>query len=133
MELVQRKEEIVSNLKQLESYLQSSDPESRQWACERVKAGRSLIAYKISGETRFAPSRFIGYKDNTIEDHEANKGKDGRETNPAIGKILKLESKDCELKESPELESAYINYCDILGIGQPSNFKRTFWATNWDL
>jgi hypothetical protein len=65
--------------------------------------------------TKFAPSRFIGYKNNTITKHESNITKDGRETNPAISDALGV--KQPIINE--ELEELYKKYCIYLGFSPP--------------
>ena len=64
------------------------------------------------GETNyFAPSRFIGYANNSIENHESNHSKDGKVTTPKISELL---GKDCVFDE--ELEKSYRGFCQKLGF-----------------
>ncbi|HRX22334.1 MAG TPA: hypothetical protein P5273_11545, partial [Syntrophomonadaceae bacterium] len=79
-----------------------------------------------NNEYRFYPSRFIGYKYNSQVAHDGNKAKDGRETNPAINRIIGHEPQPSE-----ELEKEYVRYCVKMGI-TPSKagtygVKRKFW------
>ncbi|MCB1660680.1 MAG: HNH endonuclease, partial [Pseudomonadales bacterium] len=75
----------------------------------------------------FAPSRFIGYANNTIDKHEANHSKDGRETTPKISKLL---GKDCVFDE--ELEKSYREFCQALGFEANDTgafgVKRKYWV-----
>ena len=66
--------------------------------------------------------KFIGYKNNTMNKHQHNLDKDGRETNPIITSILHV--KTCAPNET--LENEYIRYCNSLDI-KPYKYKRKYW------
>ena len=63
--------------------------------------------------TRFYPSRFIGYKKNSMGLHDSNDYKDGRETTPCISSIINN-------GKAPEhdalLEELFIEYYAFLGF-----------------
>ena len=68
-----------------------SDSEDRQRFADWVKAGAVFYPYQFGRVIAFAPSRFIGYKNNSREQHErfvANGTADGKDTNPVISKIV---------------------------------------------
>lgn len=122
MKTCENRIELATNLETLESYRNSEDPFENEFYLSLVRNGRCFVFYQQGTKPRFAPSRFIGYKGNTMEQHNANKTKDGRITNPAICAVL---HSPCEFNE--ELDRLYCTYCLSLGYA-PLNFKRKYWS-----
>jgi 5-methylcytosine-specific restriction protein A len=125
MKLINTKNQLINNIDTLEGYLTEGHDYSNSEATALVKRGTCFVAYNIDKEIRFAPSRFIGYVDNTLDKHSASE-KDGRETNKAIIKILGKKPQPNE-----KLNEKYLEYCNRLGI-QPSEkgsfgAPRKFW------
>lgn len=110
MNLIESIEDVQNNLRTLENYLTSDNPEESDFAEDIIKRGTCFIAYFANGETRFAPSRFSGYLDNSITRHKNNETKHGNETNKALREFLKEE------KENPDIEEKYISYCQSHGF-----------------
>ena len=102
--------QLIKNLETLENCLVSGEDKLFKEAISLVKHGICFVAYNINNETRFAPSRFVGYIDNEIEIH-LKSPKHGNTTNKAIIDILKSEP-----HSEKNLESKYIQYCHSLGI-----------------
>ncbi len=121
MILVRNIEEILENMQTLDESLISNNMQIQEKAKKLIKGGRCFIACKSDGIYRFYPSRFVGYFNNTIEKHETNETKDGRETNPEISRILKE-----KLEADSILEQEYQRFCKSLGI-IPDNKAHTFW------
>lgn len=113
--------QIIDNLKKIEDYLGCEIQDVHDTMAQYIARGKVFVAYNINGQFHFAPSRFVGYANNSLYKHESNVEKDGRKTNPAISSILKQTN-----RFYPELENAYNEYCMILGKN-PSNVNRTFW------
>jgi hypothetical protein len=111
METITTKEQLKQNIRTFETYLNSQDTAVRDYTYELCKKGICFVAYKISGSWHFAPSRFLGYVNNSLEQHEKNNTKDGRVTNPAIDTILNKKPDSIQ-----ELEECYIDFCNKLGI-----------------
>ena len=126
MNFVQNLSEIELNVLTLEDYLSSTLANEKTYAENRTQKGTCFFVYKKNGQYKFAPSRFIGYKNNTISRHENNELKDGRLTNPTISKILKHKP-----EEDAFMEAEYEKYCIQLGIKyqEKGNFgvKRKYW------
>lgn len=124
--LIESLEDIFENLFTIESYLTEGSDSEKEYTIELVKKGRCFVAYKVNGDLKFAPSRFIGYKSNSIEVHEIQKEKgrrDGRDTNPIIDKIL-----DQSHVSNEDLEKEYLKYIEEkLCIKKPTRYKRTYW------
>jgi len=108
-QLVSTWEQISNNLKTLEGYRQSE--ETKDDYIGFLKRGVCFLVYEEDEINKYAPSRFIGYVDNSIEKHRCNNERDGRETNKAISIIIK-----CEPKHNEELEHEYIKFCYYNGF-----------------
>lgn len=132
MELVTNKEQLIKNIETLEQYLTEGDSRDLHEANSLVKKGICFVVYKVSDELRFAPSRFIGYMDNSISKHISNSTKHGSYTNGAIKRILNNEPLPDGI-----LEKKYFEYCNRLGIypDEKASFgsKRKFWVLNSNL
>lgn len=120
MEFVEDLDDIIKNIKTIEKYLASSNIVEKEYARSLVKKGRTFLVYKVDGQNHFAPSRFSGYKSNTMEKHDDNQEKDGRETNPVIDKIIGR----AFANEITEVK--FIDYCAKISV-VPDNFNRRFW------
>lgn len=119
MTVVKSISEIKENLQLFEVYLCEGTDEEQSFSSELIRRGSCFIAYEIENEMRFAPSRYIGYANNTMSSH-IHRDKDGKETNPAITKLLR------NLAQDADLEEKYLQYCNDLGLS-PGNKKRKFW------
>ena len=111
METINTTEELIENLNKLEFYLTSNDEGLTETTVDLIKNGICFLAYQVDDEIRFAPSRFIGYKKNSIEKHNRNLGKHGSITNNVISKILSSQP-----LTNKKLEAEYKKYCLNLGI-----------------
>lgn len=121
MRLVKTKEDIDDNIKTVESYLEmEEDSPNRLEMLRLIRRGHVYICYKVDDEYHFVPSRFIGYKNNTLERHEKNDSKDGRVTNRAIRLILGRSF------ASNEIDNNFLEFCTTLEI-KPDNNKRSYW------
>ena len=123
MELIDNIQELEQNLETVESYLSEGTDWEHDKALQLVGAGVCFVAYAIDNELRFAPSRFIGYKNNNLDQHR-NPEKHGTYTTNKIKKIL-----GNKLAPNEQLEKAFFKYCQNLGI-KPSEKKRKYWQYN---
>lgn len=122
MRLITTKEQLIQNIESVENYLADGTETEKETIRNLIRKGKCLVAYKVNTETRFAPSRFLGYVENQLSKHLKSNTKDGRETNVLINKEL-----ETKLISSEALENNYIKYCENLGV-QPSNYsKRRYW------
>ena len=112
MKTVATLEQLNTNLKKLEYYLQTGSAEEQQDARRFIERGTCFLAYNDGAKVRFAPSRFIGYQNNTFDKHSSNAERNGGVTNPAISKLLKTQQPLADV----ELEEQYQQYCHSLGI-----------------
>lgn len=83
-DFIDNRNDVINNIQTLYSYLnESEDSDSFQWAIDRLKLGRNYVVEIIDSNIYFAPSRFVGYKDNTIDKHQENYG-DGTQTDDVL-------------------------------------------------
>ena len=87
-DFVENRIDVVKNIYTLYSYTRSTVTEDREWALQRFKKGKWYVVEPFGDTLLFAPSRFVGYKNNTREKHTSNHG-DGTQTNDKF-KELKL-------------------------------------------
>ena len=66
MNFVQTLDNVIANLYVLEGYRKGSNAMERDFAHDMVRRGKTILVYKLNGADHFAPSRFCGYKNNTI-------------------------------------------------------------------
>lgn len=85
-DFIESKDDIITNIKTLYSYLNNEKGEDfREWAKQRMSRGSNYVVEIIEDKAYFAPSRFVGYKNNTKEKHAENPG-DGTDTDDKIEK-----------------------------------------------
>lgn len=85
IDYIEKREDIISNIETLYSCLHGESGEDyKQWAVDKLKRGKNMVVEVIDGHICFAPSRFVGYLNNTKDKHDENHG-DGTDTD----KILK--------------------------------------------
>ncbi|UPT68069.1 MAG: hypothetical protein M0D57_05255 [Sphingobacteriales bacterium JAD_PAG50586_3] len=120
MEVISTHNQLLKNIETFEKYLKDKQYD-REKTLKLIKRGACFVVYKANGEIKFAPSRFLGYKNNSLKLHTNSVVKDGRITNPAISKILNE-----TLFFYEELEQKFLKYCKTLGI-EPDNKKRKYW------
>lgn len=72
---IEKREDIISNIETLYSYLHGESGEDyKKWAVDKLKRGKNMVVEVINGHICFAPSRFVGYLNNTREKHDDNHG-----------------------------------------------------------
>ena len=121
MKLISKLEQLIKNIETVEFYLTEGNEEEQLEVSNLIRRGRCLLCYKVQNEIRFAPSRFIGYVNNTLEGHIRSEV-DGRDTNIVINRILKSRPIQDET-----LRELYLNYCTSLGLNA-DNKKHKFWS-----
>lgn len=110
MKLVSKLEQLEQNIETVENYLTNGNSDEKFKVATFIKRGTCFVAYQINNEIRFAPSKFLGYINNSLEKHIPSET-DGRQTNVMISSILKSQPL---LNE--KLEKEYILYCKNLGL-----------------
>jgi 5-methylcytosine-specific restriction protein A len=123
---IESMEDLKRNLSTVESYLvsESNDADFEEMR-NYIKRGHNFVAYLVGGKYHFAPSRFVGYKNNSLQKHRNNRG-DGTETDAAINKIVR------KYTESEDMERIYHSFCKSLQI-IPDNRTRKYWYIDTDV
>ena len=103
--------ELLNNISIIDQYLKSADKIEVDYAKGLIKRGTCFVAVKSDEGYKFYPSRFIGYANNSMDAHERNYEKDGKETNPAISAII-----GSNPQHNEKLEDEYKEYCVSLGF-----------------
>lgn len=129
MRTVMNLNELKANMQLLDKYLESQTDPEYSYALDLIKKGTCFIALADNGTYKFYPSRFTGYARNSMESHQNNDYKNGRETNPAISMILSMKP-----KSNPEIEKIYRDYCESLGFvaNERGSFgvERKYWVVS---
>lgn len=121
METVGSLNEIAANLLEFDGYRASSDAGERAFYAERLRLGKIFGCMVVNGRSLFGPSRFIGYKNNTMTKHIAFDGKSGSVTTPRISSVL-----GAGHGPDAEIEDGYLALCAEVGV-EPSSKIRTYW------
>ena len=125
---VESLDEVLDNCATLDGYIESRKDPEYTYALDLVKRGTCFLAIEDEGEYRFYPSRFIGYYNNSMVQHENNGDKDGRVTNPAIAAAIDQENPT----PNSELDLLYKNYCKNLCFHASDKgtfgVERKFWV-----
>lgn len=66
MAFVSKRDDVIHNIKKLESFLDSNKAEEKDFALDGVLNSENLVIYKVNGENHFGPARFFAFKKNTI-------------------------------------------------------------------
>jgi len=117
---VSKLDHIQKNIVRLDG-LSSGPIRMKQYHRDRIRKGHCFVWTSTSGRRIFAPSRFAGYKNNTMNDHELNPDKHGGETNAKISRLL-----GSNPTKDPRLEAEFMNYCRAHGI-VPEKRIRKYW------
>ncbi len=129
MRVVRDKKELRINMDMLDKYINCEKDPEYTFALSLIKKGTCFIAVKEDDIYRFYPSRFMGYENNTMNSHQNNDYKDGKETNPAITSIIGHQP-----IVNKELEIEYKKYCEKLGFiaNNKGSFgvERKYWLLN---
>jgi len=120
MEFINKRQDLIDNILIVEGYLTSEKKEEKEFAEDLLRKSKSICVYKLNGENHFAPSRFLGYKNNSMKDHLANEEKEGRDPNSVITKIVGNPFTNVPIEEK------FIAYTLSLGLETHDN-KRNYW------
>lgn len=124
MQLVNEIKDIIENMNTIDLYIERKKDPEYSYALQLIKRGTCFVKYN----GKFYPSRFVGYKNNTMEKHDNNTKKDGRITNPAISRLIG----GLKPQHNKELDIEYKNYCEALGFIAKENgsfgVERKYWV-----
>jgi 5-methylcytosine-specific restriction enzyme A len=120
MNPVSSTEEIAANIAVFDRYRTSEKSKHRLYFSKRLRLGKIFVYGTLGRQFLFAPSRFAGYSQCTVEKHEAFLFKDGKVTTPKISRLLG------KPVSNAKAETAYIALCNEIGV-IPSAKNRTYW------
>lgn len=129
--LISSASELVENIRTVEKYLQmkKNSTEFKKMA-SLIQRGRNLVAYIVDGEYHFAPSRFVGYTDNSIEKHTKNINNANRNGIEST-RVISHEILHDRCLPSDYLEKKYVKYCTKLGVSVHKR-DRAYWSIDSD-
>ena len=113
-DFIENRADVIKNIYTLYSYLGSNSEEERDWALNRFKQGKWYIVEPFGNMLFFAPSRFVGYKNNNIAKHTENHG-DGTQTNEYFRR-----NKLYKISEDEFLSKQFKNFMLSIGIEKES-------------
>jgi hypothetical protein len=121
MAFVRTLKDIIGNLETLEKYLTAGSKEETAFAKELVKNSVNMVVYKVEGVNHFAPSVFIAYPGNTMENQLKGHSEEQSDADKKVAKVVGKEA-FC----NGIMEGNYAKYCDSLGVKAP-NQDRLYW------
>ena len=113
-DFIENRADVIKNIYTLYSYLGSNSEEERDWALNRFKQGKWYIVEPFGNMLFFAPSRFVGYKNNNIAKHTENHG-DGTQTNEYFRR-----NRLYKILEDEFLSKQFKNFMLSIGIDKES-------------
>ena len=113
-DFIENRADVIKNIYTLYSYLGSNSEEERDWALNRFKQGKWYIVEPFGNMLFFAPSRFVGYKNNDIAKHTENHG-DGTQTNEYFRR-----NRLYKISEDEFLSKQFKNFMLSIGIDKES-------------
>ena len=113
-DFIENRTDVIKNIYTLYSYLRSNSEEERDWALNRFKQGKWYIVEPFGNMLFFAPSRFVGYKNNNIAKHTENHG-DGTQTNEYFRR-----NRLYKISEDEFLSKQFKNFMLSIGIDKES-------------
>ena len=124
-DFIESRVDVIKNIYTLYSYANSSEAEDKEWAIQRFSKGKWFVVEPFGNTLLFAPSRFVGYKNNTREKHISNYG-DGTQTNKKL----------CELSLYKEMSDEYLSEqfkCFMNTLGIEREVAKFFVPYNYDI
>ena len=123
---VQNMNEILDNIETFDYYLTSK--EYYEYVKELFKKDSCLIIMKKDGVFKFCPYRFVGFANNSKEQHERNFEIDGRMIKPYINDALKQKPKPNE-----KYDIEYNDLCKRLELHAHKSYRIDDKLTYWEI
>lgn len=128
MSLIETYDDLLRNCAELEKARKGGGQVKGLYA-GLIGRGSVFLPYLTGDGIAFAPSRFIGYAENTMFGHEQLEGRHGWHTTTRVREILRAQFGFTIWNVVDEAaKSHYHSFCDSLGI-VPRRSKKTFWIT----
>ncbi|SHJ28876.1 HNH endonuclease [Wenxinia saemankumensis] len=128
MSLIETYDNLLRNCEELEEARKNRGQVKELYA-GLIGRGSVFLPYLTGDGIAFAPSRFIGYTENTLIRHEQSAERDGKKTNARVREILRKHFGFTIWNGKDDVaEWHYHGFCARLGT-VPRNSKKTFWIT----
>ncbi|MFC5739771.1 HNH endonuclease [Sinirhodobacter huangdaonensis] len=128
MNLIETYDDLLCNCAELEEARKGGGQVKGLYA-GLIGRGSVFLPYLTSDGIAFAPSRFIGYAENTVLGHGRLEGRHGWHTTTRVREILRAQFGFTIWNVVDEAaNSHYQSFCGSLGI-VPRRSKKTFWIT----
>lgn len=128
MSLIETYDDLLRNCAELEEARKGGGQVKGLYA-GLIGRGSVFLPYVAGDGIAFAPSRFIGYVENTVLAHEQLEERHGWHTNTRVREILRAQFGFTIWNVVDEAaKSHYDSFCEGLGI-VPRKSKKTFWIT----
>ncbi len=129
MSLINDYLDLEDNITALEEVRKSEQGQTFDTYRSLIAKGRVLLPYLTAEGLAFGPSRFLGYKNNTVSEHVEREHRDGRETTPRIKQVLAKEFGFTTSNTSDDVaDEHFVRFCSSLD-STPDNAARTYWIT----
>ena len=109
-DFIESRVDVLKNIYTLYSYANSSVVEDKEWSLDRLRKGKWFVVESFGDTLLFAPSRFVGYKNNTREQHTFNSGS-GIQTNNLFRELSLYKE-----KEDNFLSEQFDDFMALLGL-----------------
>ena len=128
MSLIETYDDLLQNIAELEEARKGGGQIKGAYA-GLIKRGSVFLPYPTEDRIAFAPSRFIGYAENTVLEHGQVEERNGWHTTTRVREILRSQF-GFTIWNVPDaaLESEYQSLCDSLNV-VPRRSKKSFWIT----
>ncbi|MFV0157106.1 hypothetical protein OBK24_01405 [Empedobacter falsenii] len=121
MEFVQNKEEIFDNVELFLESLEMGTEQEKVKAIQLIKKSKTFLVIDAEEVMVFAPSTFIGFKDNSILNFSGKLLE--HETNPVLTKII-----GSTPKIDKTLDELFLDFCDEVAINRNDvGLSRDYW------
>lgn len=128
MSLIETYDDLLRNCAELEE-ARKGGGQLKSLYVGLIGRGSVFFPYLTGDGIAFAPSRFIGYAENTVLGHEQLGERHGWHTTTRVREILRAQFGFTIWNVVDEAAgSHYYSFCDSLGI-VPRRSKKTFWIT----
>lgn len=121
MEFVQNKEEIFDNVELFLESLEMGTEQEKAKAIQLIKKSKTFLVIDAEEVMVFAPSTFIGFKENSISNFSGKLLE--HETNPVLTKII-----GSTPKIDKTLDELFLDFCDEVAINRNDvGLSRDYW------
>lgn len=121
MSSVTTKDQIINNVITFEQYLNSKTEDEVTFARKLLKESRNAVLYKIDGENRFAPSKFMAFQTNSMKEYKKTEEKEEKDASHIVEKVLRISA-----FSNTTTETKFQEYMKSLKI-KPDAHERKYW------